>query len=103
MNQSKYNNQKVEGCESWLQTMLSLNKIKEASKEEVVYYGPTVIVPKPNGAVRITHDYSGLKPFTTLFKFNQEKIESIWSWASNRKFMIKILFYKSFPRRTDCI
>eukprot|EP00917_Polyrhabdina_sp_WS-2016_P031167 GHVP01066483.1.p1 GENE.GHVP01066483.1~~GHVP01066483.1.p1 ORF type:complete len:108 (-),score=10.97 GHVP01066483.1:383-706(-) len=44
----------------WLETMLGLEKIHQTdSTNQIKYFGPIVLVPKPNGAVRVTHDYSG--------------------------------------------
>eukprot|EP00917_Polyrhabdina_sp_WS-2016_P025283 GHVP01054460.1.p1 GENE.GHVP01054460.1~~GHVP01054460.1.p1 ORF type:complete len:478 (+),score=56.85 GHVP01054460.1:366-1799(+) len=80
----------------WLNTMLSLKKIKERNEEEIKYFGPTVLVPKPNKSLRVTHDFSGLKNQTSLFSFNQLKIERIWTWASRQRFMVKLDFIKAF-------
>eukprot|EP00917_Polyrhabdina_sp_WS-2016_P012385 GHVP01027230.1.p1 GENE.GHVP01027230.1~~GHVP01027230.1.p1 ORF type:complete len:209 (+),score=14.39 GHVP01027230.1:61-687(+) len=74
--------------------MMSLKKIRQLTNPK--YVGPTVIVPKPNGSMRITHDYSGLKERTPLFKFKQDKIEDIWSWAAKKQYMIKLDFIKAF-------
>eukprot|EP00917_Polyrhabdina_sp_WS-2016_P021865 GHVP01047383.1.p1 GENE.GHVP01047383.1~~GHVP01047383.1.p1 ORF type:complete len:123 (+),score=6.83 GHVP01047383.1:165-533(+) len=40
---------------------MTLDKIKEEKEESLKYYGPAVIVRKPNGAMRITHNFFGLK------------------------------------------
>eukprot|EP00917_Polyrhabdina_sp_WS-2016_P015397 GHVP01033497.1.p1 GENE.GHVP01033497.1~~GHVP01033497.1.p1 ORF type:complete len:284 (+),score=35.36 GHVP01033497.1:317-1168(+) len=91
------NQQKCEGYTLWLKTMLSLNKIEPANNfEEVSYFGPAVLVPKPNKSIRVTHDYSGLKQHTSLFRFDQNKIETIWTWASQKSFLIKLDFVKAF-------
>eukprot|EP00917_Polyrhabdina_sp_WS-2016_P023471 GHVP01050857.1.p1 GENE.GHVP01050857.1~~GHVP01050857.1.p1 ORF type:complete len:532 (+),score=63.93 GHVP01050857.1:513-2108(+) len=96
LNLAKNNKAKMDGYVLWIDTMLQLQKIQETNKEDLTFFGPTVIVPKPNGAVRVTHDFSGLSDFTPLFKFRQEKIENIWSWASAKKYLIKIDFIKAF-------
>eukprot|EP00917_Polyrhabdina_sp_WS-2016_P031231 GHVP01066596.1.p2 GENE.GHVP01066596.1~~GHVP01066596.1.p2 ORF type:complete len:112 (-),score=7.85 GHVP01066596.1:595-930(-) len=44
---------------------LTETSLLEASRRR--YHGPSVIVRKPNGSIRVTHDFSGLKAFTTLF------------------------------------
>eukprot|EP00917_Polyrhabdina_sp_WS-2016_P020521 GHVP01043964.1.p1 GENE.GHVP01043964.1~~GHVP01043964.1.p1 ORF type:complete len:132 (-),score=10.63 GHVP01043964.1:81-476(-) len=51
---------------------------------------------KTNLSIRVTHDYSALKPMTSLYRFEQNKIEDIWTWASGRQFLIKLDFIKAF-------
>eukprot|EP00917_Polyrhabdina_sp_WS-2016_P028056 GHVP01059892.1.p1 GENE.GHVP01059892.1~~GHVP01059892.1.p1 ORF type:complete len:194 (-),score=23.47 GHVP01059892.1:226-807(-) len=64
--------------------------------QQPVNFGPAVLVPKPNLSIRVTHDYTGLKKFTSLFHFDQSKIESIWTWAATKKFLVKLDFVKAF-------
>eukprot|EP00917_Polyrhabdina_sp_WS-2016_P021204 GHVP01045732.1.p1 GENE.GHVP01045732.1~~GHVP01045732.1.p1 ORF type:complete len:110 (+),score=10.02 GHVP01045732.1:482-811(+) len=52
--------------------MLSLDKLKEEKGDKVKYFGPDVILRKLNGAMCVTHDFSGLKNFTTFI---------LWGWA----------------------
>eukprot|EP00917_Polyrhabdina_sp_WS-2016_P022179 GHVP01048160.1.p1 GENE.GHVP01048160.1~~GHVP01048160.1.p1 ORF type:complete len:194 (-),score=11.77 GHVP01048160.1:59-616(-) len=85
---------KIDGYYKWLHLMLDLKKVKVVDKP--MFIGPTLIVPKPNGSMRITHDYSGFKERAPLFKFTQHKIEDIWSWASKKPYMIKLDFVKAF-------
>eukprot|EP00917_Polyrhabdina_sp_WS-2016_P022159 GHVP01048078.1.p1 GENE.GHVP01048078.1~~GHVP01048078.1.p1 ORF type:complete len:103 (-),score=13.75 GHVP01048078.1:450-758(-) len=75
--------EKNEEYSTWIKIMKSLKKIAFCEKDSARYYRPVVVVPKPNGAVRVTHDFSGLKIHTPLYKFNQESIEGIWKWASS--------------------
>eukprot|EP00917_Polyrhabdina_sp_WS-2016_P005899 GHVP01013138.1.p1 GENE.GHVP01013138.1~~GHVP01013138.1.p1 ORF type:complete len:299 (+),score=40.65 GHVP01013138.1:247-1143(+) len=90
------NKQKIDGYQLWLSTMLELKKIKQVHQTDVAYYGPAVLVPKPNLSIRVTHDYSGLKKFTSLFYFDQTKIENIWTWAATKKYLVKLDFIKAF-------
>eukprot|EP00917_Polyrhabdina_sp_WS-2016_P002363 GHVP01005088.1.p1 GENE.GHVP01005088.1~~GHVP01005088.1.p1 ORF type:complete len:111 (+),score=1.89 GHVP01005088.1:166-498(+) len=53
-------------------------------------------VTKPNLSIRVTHDYSALKPYTSLYKFNQNKIEDILTWSASRFFLMKLDFIKAF-------
>eukprot|EP00917_Polyrhabdina_sp_WS-2016_P012693 GHVP01027871.1.p1 GENE.GHVP01027871.1~~GHVP01027871.1.p1 ORF type:complete len:130 (-),score=15.56 GHVP01027871.1:19-408(-) len=76
--------------------MKSLRKITPCAKDNARYFGPVVIVTKPNGAVRVTQEFSGLKMHTPLFNFNQESIEGIWKWASSKAYLIKLDFIKAF-------
>eukprot|EP00917_Polyrhabdina_sp_WS-2016_P020363 GHVP01043587.1.p1 GENE.GHVP01043587.1~~GHVP01043587.1.p1 ORF type:complete len:195 (+),score=22.56 GHVP01043587.1:3-587(+) len=76
--------------------MLALKKIEPRKEEEIHYFEPAVLVPKPNKSLRVTHDFSGLKDQTSLFSFNQLKIEKIWTWASKQKFLVKLDFIKAF-------
>eukprot|EP00917_Polyrhabdina_sp_WS-2016_P032554 GHVP01069420.1.p1 GENE.GHVP01069420.1~~GHVP01069420.1.p1 ORF type:complete len:296 (+),score=42.53 GHVP01069420.1:115-888(+) len=78
---STSNKQKSEVYMLWLTTMLDLKKIKPMKQDDIHYFGPAVLVPKPNKSLRVTHDFSGLKDQTSLFQFNQTKIEKIWTWA----------------------
>eukprot|EP00917_Polyrhabdina_sp_WS-2016_P024091 GHVP01052218.1.p1 GENE.GHVP01052218.1~~GHVP01052218.1.p1 ORF type:complete len:224 (-),score=12.45 GHVP01052218.1:821-1492(-) len=92
---SKTDEQKVNGYYLWLNTMIQVKKVKEESNEnQIKYFGPTVLVTKPNLSIRVTHDYSALKPMTSLYKFQQD--EDIWTWASGRSFLIKLDFIKAF-------
>eukprot|EP00917_Polyrhabdina_sp_WS-2016_P001858 GHVP01003858.1.p1 GENE.GHVP01003858.1~~GHVP01003858.1.p1 ORF type:complete len:190 (+),score=25.57 GHVP01003858.1:334-903(+) len=76
--------------------MLELKKIKPVKQSEVSYFGPAVLVPKPNLSIRVTHDFSDLKKYTFLFQFDQTKIENIWTWASKKNFLVKLDFVKAF-------
>eukprot|EP00917_Polyrhabdina_sp_WS-2016_P032555 GHVP01069422.1.p1 GENE.GHVP01069422.1~~GHVP01069422.1.p1 ORF type:complete len:329 (+),score=49.61 GHVP01069422.1:115-987(+) len=93
---STSNKQKSEVYMLWLTTMLDLKKIKPMKQDDIHYFGPAVLVPKPNKSLRVTHDFSGLKDQTSLFQFNQTKIEKIWTWAAKQKFLVKLDFIKAF-------
>eukprot|EP00917_Polyrhabdina_sp_WS-2016_P022169 GHVP01048135.1.p1 GENE.GHVP01048135.1~~GHVP01048135.1.p1 ORF type:complete len:488 (+),score=53.42 GHVP01048135.1:757-2220(+) len=94
---NRNDNLKTDGYYLWIKTMLNLQKIKKESEPKMIkYFGPTVLVTKPNKSIRVTHDYSQLKPMTTLYRFSQEKIEDIWTWASGRSFLIKLDCIKAF-------
>eukprot|EP00917_Polyrhabdina_sp_WS-2016_P021203 GHVP01045729.1.p1 GENE.GHVP01045729.1~~GHVP01045729.1.p1 ORF type:complete len:141 (+),score=14.90 GHVP01045729.1:537-959(+) len=67
--------------------MLSLDKLKEEKGDKVKYFGPDVILRKLNGAMCVTHDFSGLKNFTTFI---------LWGWAAEQKYLIKLDFVKAF-------
>eukprot|EP00917_Polyrhabdina_sp_WS-2016_P014596 GHVP01031884.1.p1 GENE.GHVP01031884.1~~GHVP01031884.1.p1 ORF type:complete len:145 (+),score=12.63 GHVP01031884.1:211-645(+) len=50
---------------------------------------------KLNASVRVTHDYSGLKRFTSSHQFEQVKIEDVWTCES-KTFSEKLDFIKAF-------
>eukprot|EP00917_Polyrhabdina_sp_WS-2016_P016054 GHVP01034798.1.p1 GENE.GHVP01034798.1~~GHVP01034798.1.p1 ORF type:complete len:228 (+),score=2.73 GHVP01034798.1:547-1230(+) len=85
----------LEAYKEWISTMESLDKIGPCHEKEG-YTGPTVVMPKANGGWRITHDYSGLKPFTPLYSFQQSKIEEIWQWATKQSYLTKVDAIKAF-------